>query len=105
GEHPSLEIVRRVLVDAVAEQVAEASVETIAMIGEGNRVAAKLRITGETHDGQIYNPKGEPSGSVFGVDSESITEVILFLDNTMIETVLLGRNYVSATQAGIAKNG
>ena len=95
GEHPGLTIVKKVLVEVLAERVAKARVETLAIIGEGGRVATKLKVTGETFDGQVYNPDGEPCGCIFGVEEGLITEVVLYLDNVMVETVLIGRRFVA----------
>jgi hypothetical protein len=94
GDHPGLTIVRKVLVDVVAERVKAARVEVLAIISEGSRVATKLKITGETFDGKIFNPEGEPCGCIFGVEDGAIKEVILYLDNVMVETVLIGRQFV-----------
>jgi len=99
GEYPGREIVKMVLAGAVAPRVAKANVEIVALISEGNKVATQLKTTGETLDGKIYNPKGEPGGCVFYVDGDEISEAILFLDNTMVETVLLGRRYLPPSQA------
>ena len=94
GDHPGLTIVRKVLVDVLAERVKVARVETLAIISEGGRVATKLKITGETFDGKVFNPEGEPCGCIFGVEDGAIKEVILYLDNVMVETVLIGRQFV-----------
>lgn len=94
GDHPNLTIVKKVLVDVVAERVREARVEVVSIIAQGHRVATKLKITGETYDGKVFNPKGEPCGGLFTVEGGVIKEAMLFLDNVMVETVLIGRVFV-----------
>ena len=102
GEYPSREIVKRVLVGGVATLVAKANVEIDSIIGDGNKVATLLRTTGETTNGKIYNPKGDPGGCLFTVNGDEISGIRLFLDNTMVETVLYGRQYVPPSQAAEA---
>ena len=102
GDYPSREIVEKVLVGGVATRVAKANVEIVSIIGDGNKVATLLRTTGETTDGKIYNPKGQPGGCIFYVSGDEISEIRLFLDNTMVETVLLGRQYLPPSQAAEA---
>ena len=102
GDYPSREIVKMVLVGAVATRVAKANVEIDSIISDGNRVATLLRTTGETTDGKTYNPKGQPGGCLFTVSGYEISQIRLFLDNTMVETVLLGRQYLPPSQAAEA---
>jgi ketosteroid isomerase-like protein len=102
GEYPSREIVEKVLVGGVAPRVAKVNVEIDSIIGEGNKVATLLRTTGETTDGKIYNPKGQPGGCIFTVKGDEISQIRLFLDNTMVETVLLGRRYLPPSQTAEA---
>ena len=98
GDYPTLEIVQMVLVGSLAPRVAKAHVELDSIIGQGNRVATLIRITGETTDGKIYNSKRDLGGCIFGVQDEQISQVVLFLDNTVVETVLLGRQYLPPSQ-------
>ena len=79
-------------------RVAKANVEIDSIIGDGNKVATLLRTTGETTDGKIYNPKGQPGGCIFYVNADEISEIRLFLDNTMVEAVLLDRQYLPPSQ-------
>jgi len=102
GDYPSREIVKKVLIGGVATRVAKANVEIDSIIGDGNKVATLLRTTGETTDGKIYNPKGQPGSCIFYVDGDEISKILLFLDNTMVETVLLGRQYLPPSQAAEA---
>ena len=102
GDYPSREIVKMVLVGGVATRVAKANVEIISIIAEGNKVATLLRTTGETTDGKIYNPKGQPGACIFTVNGHEIAQILLFLDNTMVETVILDRRYVPPSQAAEA---
>jgi len=99
GDYPSREIVKMVLVGGLESRVAKAHVAIDSIIADGNKVAAMLRTTGETTDGKIYNPKGDPGGCIFMVSGDEISKILLFLDNTMVETVLFGRRYVAPTQA------
>ena len=98
GDYPTLEIVRMVLVGSLAARVAKAHVELDSMIGQGSRVATLLRITGETTDGQVYNSKRDLGGCIFGMAGDKISQIVLFLDNTVVETVLLGRQYLPTRQ-------
>ena len=99
GDYPSHEIIKMVLAGALADRIAKANCEVTSLIADGNKVAALLRTTGETTDGKIYNPKGEPGGCIFYVNGDEISQIILFLDNTMVETVLMGRQYLPPREA------
>ena len=98
GDYPNREIVKMVLVGSVSPRVAKANVELDSMIADGNKVATLLKITGETPEGKVYNPNRDPGGCVFTVNGDEIAGINLFLDNTMVETVLLGRQYLPASQ-------
>ena len=104
GEYPNKEIVQNVLVASVAERITGANVSISSLVAQGNRVAALLVTTGETVDGQTYNPKREPNGVTFGVKGHQIEEIVLFPDNTMIETVIMGRRYLPPTDASDTPN-
>ena len=68
-------------------------------------MATLLVSTGRTTDGESYNPEGQPGGCVFGVEGDRIAEIILFPDDTLVETVILGRQYVSPAGGGETRNG
>ena len=95
GDYVGREIIEKVLVGGLATRVAKARVELDSLIGDGAKVASLLRITGETIDGKVYNPKDDPGGYLFTVSGDQISQIRLFLDNTMVETVLYGRQYVA----------
>ena len=99
GDYPSHEIIKMVLVGGLADRVAKANCEIDSLIADGNKVAALLRTTGETTDGKIYNPKGDPGGCIFYANGDKISRIILFLDNTMVETVLMNRQYLPPNEA------
>ena len=67
-------------------------------LGGGGFMLVHLATTGETVDGETYNPKAEVGGCVFGVRGDRIEEIILFPDNTMVETVIFGRRYLPPSQ-------
>jgi ketosteroid isomerase-like protein len=94
GRFPGLEIVKGILVDTVAERMLAINVSVEEFVGQGERVATLLKITGRTKQGRTYNEKGEVCGCVFEVKGGRVTEVFLFPDTTLIEMVLFNRKYV-----------
>ena len=98
GEYPNKEIIQNVFVAAVAERMGEMHFDLSQVIGQGDRVATMVVTTGESVDGERYNPKGEVGGYVFGVRGDLIEEIVVFPDNTMVETVILGRRYLPPSE-------
>ena len=94
GTFPGLNILKIVLLDTVKKRVRRGSVSAEEFVGTGDRVAALLRITAETVDGRIYNENGETCGCLFRVKDGKITEIFLFPDTTLIETIIYNRTYV-----------
>ena len=94
GRYPGQEIVRNILVDTAITRFKSANVSVEEFVGQGERVAALIKLTGESVDGKAYNPKGEVGGCVFGVKDGKIYEIFMFADTTMIEMVLFNRKYV-----------
>ena len=105
GEYPNKEIVQNVLVASVAERITSAKVSISSLVAQGDRVAALVVTTGKTVDGQTYNPKGEVNGVTFGVKGDQIEEIVLFPDNTMIETVIMDRRYLPPSEPAETPNG
>lgn len=105
GEYPNKEIVENVLVAAVAERVEQANFELAQIVAQGDRVATLLVTTGKTIDGEVYNPEGQPGGCIFGVEGDQIREITLFPDDTLVETVILGRRYVRPARRKETRNG
>lgn len=94
GHYPNLQIVRNVLLSTIKRRLKSASVSLIDCIGAGDRVGTLLQITARTLDKKTYNKAGDPAGCLFGVQHGKITEIHLFPDTTLIETVIFNREFV-----------
>ncbi len=94
GTFPGLTIIKLVLVNTVKKRVKRGTVSVEEFVGTGNRVATLLMITAETLDGKVYNESSETCGCLFEVKDGKISEIFLFPDTTLIETVIYNRKYV-----------
>lgn len=94
GNYPDLQIVRNVLLSTAKRRIKSASIDLIDCIGTGKRVGTLLKITAQTVDNKTYNEAGDPAGCLFGVQDGKITEIHLFPDTTLIETVIFNREFV-----------
>jgi ketosteroid isomerase-like protein len=94
GNYPNLQIVRNVLLCTTKRRIKSASISLIDCIGTGKRVGTLLKITAQTVDNRTYNEAGDPAGCLFGVQDGKISEIHLFPDTTLIETVIFNREFV-----------
>jgi len=94
GRYTGLTMVRGILVDTARVVIGSLEVGIDRLIGTGSRVAALLRVSGQTVDGTTFNAEGRSCGCVFGVDAGRIYEVIFYPDTSLVEMALYHRRFV-----------
>jgi len=90
GRFEGLEQVRGVLAPTATDVIVALTIGVARLIGRGSRIAALLRIEGVSRRGKAFNTAGESCGCVFSVAGDVITEIGLFPDTSLIDTVLYG---------------
>ncbi len=94
GDYAGQRIVRNVLLNTAKRRIKSASVKLVDSISNGEQVATLLDIRALTFNERTYNDAGDPSGCLFRVRDGKISEIHLFPDTNLIETVVFNQVFV-----------